>query len=66
MKKEYTNAMEDLTKAISLHPTGAEAYYFRGLCKFFLKDIPGSCTDLKKAVDLGSKPAALELSKSCK
>ncbi|MFM9634993.1 hypothetical protein ACKI10_46855, partial [Streptomyces galilaeus] len=64
--KEYADAMEDLTKAISLHPTGAEAYYFRALCKFFSRDISGSCTDLKKAVDLGSKPALLELSKSCK
>ena len=35
VNKNYSGAIEDFTKAIELNPNYADAYYNRGLCKFY-------------------------------
>ena len=46
-------AFEDYTKAISLNPAFAEAYYNRGIIQLFMKDTRKGCLDLSKAGELG-------------
>ena len=50
---DYVHAIEDYTKAISLDPHLAEAYYNRGLAHFALKHQQESVADLSKAGELG-------------
>ena len=54
--RKKREAIEDYTKAIQLNSHhAAEAFYYRALCKFDLKDKEGGCTDLSNAVSLGYK-----------
>lgn len=46
---EYHALIIILNNAISTHPTMGELYYFRGLAKYFLNDIPGSGADFIQA-----------------
>jgi tetratricopeptide (TPR) repeat protein len=49
-------AIDDYTKAIQLNTHhAAEAFYYRALSKFDLKDKEGGCTDLSNAFSLGYK-----------
>lgn len=44
---------------ISLKPSFSGAYSNRGLCKLFLKDQKGACSDFGKSVFLGQNPRML-------
>jgi len=49
-------AIEYYDKAIELNPKYSDAYYFRGICKWYLDSINEKydpCSDIKKAIDLG-------------
>lgn len=49
----YQMAVSNLTKAIELDPRYSDqAYYFRGLAKYYLEDYPGSISDLSIAIRL--------------
>lgn len=70
--KDYAGAIEDFTKAISLKPTRQDylknwidAYYNRGVSKYFLNDRQGACSDWKEALDLGLTDAAIPLRSYC-
>ena len=40
--EDFTGAIVDYTKAIELNPKYGEAYYFRGVSKYFLDDYTGA------------------------
>ncbi|MCX6163433.1 MAG: tetratricopeptide repeat protein [Ignavibacteriae bacterium] len=63
---KYTRAIKDFTKAIKLKPGYAKAYYDRGVTYRILDDIKNSCTDWKKAKELGFKEADVLIEKYCK
>ncbi|MCP4214050.1 MAG: tetratricopeptide repeat protein [bacterium] len=56
---QFTEALEDLDRAIQLDPFNEEAYFNRGKNKFVLKQSKEEITqDLETAVNLGSAKAA--------
>ena len=57
-------AMTDLNRAIELDPKSDKAFYFRGKLKKYMKDLAGSCADLKIAKSLGYEKAGEELAKN--
>jgi tetratricopeptide (TPR) repeat protein len=71
--KDYTGALADFTKAISLKPVNEEelkswreAFYNRGVSKYFLNDFEGACKDWDAALNQGVKDALLFLNSYCK
>ncbi|MFA5404389.1 MAG: tetratricopeptide repeat protein [Ignavibacteria bacterium] len=62
---KYSKAIKDFTKAIKLKPDYAEAYYNRGVTYRILDDIKNSCTDWKKAKELGFEDASILIEKYC-
>lgn len=71
--KDYTGAIADFTKAISLKPINEdelkswnEAFYNRGVSKYFLNDLEGACKDWDTAFNQGVKDALLLLNSYCK
>ena len=53
--KDYKGAIADFTKAITLNPKNAIAFYYRANCKQNLQDYKGAVEDYTKAIKL--KPA---------
>ena len=51
-KGNYSQAIQDYTKAIQLNPQLAEAYTNRGVVKAHIKDKTGAYADLEKAKQL--------------
>lgn len=51
--ERYNDAIEDYTVALVYHADYALAYYNRGMAKLRLKKVPESCTDFKRAEELG-------------
>ena len=64
-KKDFTNAMLDYSKTISMNPNNADAYYQRGVLKLSSNDNTG-CDDLKKAVKMETPDAKETFKKLCK
>ena len=62
---KYNKAIKDFTKAIKLKPDYAEAYYNRGVTYRILDDLKNSCTDWKKAKELGFEDADELIEKYC-
>ena len=63
--KDYTKAESDFTQALDLDPRLAEAYYQRGLTRYFSSNLNGACEDWKKAGNL-KHPDVFEYLKLCK
>ncbi|MFH0867356.1 MAG: tetratricopeptide repeat protein [Bacteroidota bacterium] len=62
--KKAKEALNDYNKAIELKPDYADAFYNRGLCKQYLGDKTGACSDWDKAVVLG-KPNVKDMLNNC-
>jgi tetratricopeptide (TPR) repeat protein len=63
--RDYDEGLSDFAKAIALNPRNYDTWLSRGIAKLQENDKSG-CTDLNKAVELGSKDAVEELRKYCK
>ena len=48
--KNYTEAIQKLNVCIQVKPNECEAFFYRGICKYFLNDFQGSKQDLDNAV----------------
>jgi aminopeptidase N len=55
-KGDYLGAIETLDNEIKKSDKDGTAYYFRGLCKTFMGDKSGGCSDLSIAKGFGVKP----------
>ncbi len=62
-KQDFVSSLQDLDACISLNPGYYEAYYWRGVAKFNLKQEP--CRDLRIAADKGLEQAQLAYNKYC-
>ena len=51
--KDYKEAINDFNKVIELDPHYADAYYNRGISKYYTNDLNGACEDAKKSRSLG-------------
>jgi tetratricopeptide (TPR) repeat protein len=60
----FENCLKDLNICLEINPRFAEAYYWKGVAKFNLKQDP--CVDLKKALELGFSEAEGPLSNYCR
>jgi len=60
---EFGNCLSDLDQCLAMKPDMAEAYYWRGVAKYNLKQDP--CPDLKQAYNLGFRQAESALRKYC-
>jgi len=65
LEKNYVDAIKDFNKAIEIQPDIAEAFANRGVAELSLGQKDSGCQDLKKAVDLGFKPAIEHYNKNC-
>lgn len=65
-EKKYFNAINELTKAIQLDSTNAEAYYLRGKSFVEMSRNFSACIDFKKAGNLGYFEAYEMIKKYCK
>jgi tetratricopeptide (TPR) repeat protein len=63
--EQYGQAIDEYSKAISLEPDFAEAFYNRGLLKVLLNDIEGGARDLSRAGELGIEQAYLVIKRYC-
>ena len=52
---QYSDAVEDVTKAIELNPTSAEAHYARGVSYCLKGEVDLALKDLNKAIELKPK-----------
>ncbi|MFH1297402.1 MAG: tetratricopeptide repeat protein [Bacteroidota bacterium] len=64
---DYSGALKDYDKAISLKPAETEYYsawlitiYNRGVAKFNIKDMPGACQDWNTAAQMGLQDASMD------
>ena len=64
-QKDYKKAKDMSTKSIELNAKNGAAYYNRGIARQMLHDEEGSCSDWKKAVDLGVNGAKTFLNTDC-
>jgi tetratricopeptide (TPR) repeat protein len=55
--QDYKGAISDFTKAIEFNPECTNAYYYRGMTEIAIGQKDNGCTDLKKALELGSSLA---------
>lgn len=51
-KKNYNEALVQFDKAIKIDTANGDAYSFRGMTKYHLKDLKGAINDYDKAVNL--------------
>jgi tetratricopeptide (TPR) repeat protein len=61
---DYRDAAADLSKAIEIDPNSGDAFYLRGLARS-LGRLSGSCSDLRKSLDLGNRKAFDTMMKLC-
>lgn len=52
LKKQYQKSIYVFTELIQKYPEYAEAYAYRGLCKYFLKDYEGAILDYNNALEI--------------
>ncbi|MGY6562924.1 MAG: tetratricopeptide repeat protein [Luteibaculaceae bacterium] len=50
--KEATEAMPILNRIIAVYPENTEAFYLRGLAKYFLNDFTGAEEDFSKSIEI--------------
>ena len=50
--KNYASAITDFDKALEINPLFANAYYHRGLARFYCNDISGAMIDWNKAIKI--------------
>ncbi len=62
---KYSNATDDLTKAIIKMPNTGELFYYRGLSYILLGKLTEACLDFSKSVKLNYIPSVLEQKKYC-
>jgi Flp pilus assembly protein TadD/V8-like Glu-specific endopeptidase len=55
--KKYAQAISQFDRAIQIDPQEATAYYYRGLCKQNLQDLPAALADLNQAIQLNGNNA---------
>jgi hypothetical protein len=55
--RRYQESKADLTQAIALHETLADAYYLRGLIAILTGDDDGANADIQRAARLGDERA---------
>ena len=64
--KNYKDALDDYNKAITVDPKDSDAYYSRGLIKYFyLKNKIAGCADWSKAGELGFEKAYELINENC-
>jgi len=70
--KDYSGAIADFTKAISLKPLNEDelkswqnSFYNRGVSKYYLNDLAGACNDWEAALNLGVKESTFFLNSYC-
>ncbi len=63
-KQQFQLCITDLNKCLNLDPTYAEAYYWKGVAQFNLKQNP--CASFKKALELGFVAAQQPLEDYCR
>lgn len=64
--KNYKGAIDDYDKAVDVDPKDYDAYYNRGLIKYFyLKNKSGGCSDWSKAGELGLEKAYELIDEHC-
>jgi len=63
--EDVAGALKDFNTAIGINDINEEAWLSRGLVKIRLND-KSACTDLYKALALGSKEASEAISRNCK
>ncbi len=64
--KNYKGALDDYNKAITVDPKDSDAYYSRGLIKYFyLKNKIAGCEDWSKAGELGFEKAYETINENC-
>ena len=65
--KNYKGALDDYNKAITVDPKDYNAYYNRGLIKYFyLKNKIAGCADWSKAGELGFEKAYQLINENCR
>lgn len=64
--RNYKDAIKDFSRAIEINPGYADAFLGRGASKLELGDVDGACSDLQKAMKLGSEKARELISRVCK
>jgi len=62
---EWQKAVDIYSKVIEMDDTYFDAWHGRGLCKISLLDYDGGCADLRKADELGSENAYLDVMDYC-
>ncbi len=65
LSSEHISSIENYTRAISLYPNLADAYFNRGLVLIYLKDKEKGCIDLSRAGELGIGEAYGVIKKYC-
>ena len=50
--KNYSGAIADFDKAVEINPRFANAYYYRGISKYYCGDHSGAVIDCKKAIEI--------------
>ena len=63
--KDYKKAQTLASRAIELDEKNGPAYYNRGIAKQQLREEEGSCSDWKKALELGVSGAKAFINASC-
>ena len=63
--KNFSEAIDDYTKAIELDSNDAIAYGNRGINKDSIGDLSGACEDWKVAVSLGDEEAKKWITDKC-
>ena len=63
--EDYYGAISSYKKAIDINSNYAFAYFQMGVCKYYISDISGGCTDFKKAKELGFNDADRVIKEYC-
>lgn len=63
--RTFKFAMQDFGMALDLDPGNSEAYFNKGMARFYLNDTEGACYDWQKAARLGSKEAIEMINSHC-
>ncbi|MGB0431123.1 MAG: tetratricopeptide repeat protein, partial [Bacteroidia bacterium] len=63
--KEYSKAEKEFTKAIKMNSRFTQAYHNRGVCYIRMGKLVEGCTDMEKAVGLGSSRSQKYIDEHC-